>query len=69
MYQVHTRGGVGATFAQAARFAVAGACSQFDDGRVGRISRLGCRIQPDGTVRFEAEVAVSVKYQPQELRS
>ena len=62
-------GGVGATFAQAARFAVAGACSQFDDGRVGSISRLGCRIQPDGTVRFEAEVDVSVKYQPQELRS
>ena len=69
VYQVHTRGGVGATFAQAARFAVAGACSQFDDGRVGSISRLGCRIQPDGTVRFEAEVDVSVKYQPQELRS
>jgi 1-acyl-sn-glycerol-3-phosphate acyltransferase len=69
VYQVHSRGGVGASFAQAARFAVAGACSQFDDGRVGSISRLGCRIQPDGTVRFSAEVAVSVKYQPQELRS
>ena len=68
VYQVHTRGGVGASFAQAARFAVAGACSQFDDGRVGSVRRLGCRIQPDGTVRFDAEVAVSVKYQPQELR-
>src|SRR4051812_40042710 len=41
VYQVHTRGGVGASFAQAARFAVAGACSQFDDGRVGRVGRLG----------------------------
>ena len=64
VYQVHTVGGVGATFAQAARFAVAGVCSQFDDGRVGSIRRLGCRIHPDGTVRFAAEVAVSVKFQP-----
>ena len=65
VYQVHTIGGVGATFGQAARFAVAGVCSQFDDGRVGSIRKLGCRIQPDGTVRFDAEVAVSVKYQPE----
>jgi 1-acyl-sn-glycerol-3-phosphate acyltransferase len=64
VYQVHTLGGVGATFGQAARFAVTGVCSQFDDGRVGTIRRLGCRIQPDGTVRFAAEVAVSVKFQP-----
>jgi 1-acyl-sn-glycerol-3-phosphate acyltransferase len=68
VYQVHTRGGVGASFAQAARFAVAGACSQFDDGRVGTVRRLACRVQPDGTVRFAAEVDVSVKFQPQELR-
>jgi 1-acyl-sn-glycerol-3-phosphate acyltransferase len=65
VYQVHTVGGVGATFGQAARFAVAGVCSQFDDGRVGSVRKLGCRIQPDGTVRFAAEVAVSVKYQPE----
>ena len=65
VYLVKTIGGVGATFGQAARFAVAGVCSQFDDGRVGSIRRLGCRIQPDGTVRFAAEVAVSVKYQPE----
>ena len=30
-----TLGGVGATFDQAARFAVNRVCSQFDDGRVG----------------------------------
>jgi 1-acyl-sn-glycerol-3-phosphate acyltransferase len=66
VYEVLTVGGVGATFGQAARFAVAGACTQFDDGRVGSVRRLGCRIQPDGTVRFAAEVAVSVKFQPQE---
>ena len=64
VYQVHTLGGVGATFGQAARFAVAGVCSEFDDGR-GRpgAPAVGCRVQPDGTVRFAAEVAVSVKFQ------
>ena len=56
VYQVHTLGGVGATFAQAARFAVSGVCSQFDDGRVGTVRRFGCRIEPDGTVRFSTEV-------------
>jgi 1-acyl-sn-glycerol-3-phosphate acyltransferase len=64
VYQIHTLGGVGATFGQAARFAVSGVCSQFDDGRVGTVRRLGCRIHPDGTVRFAAEVSVSVKFQP-----
>lgn len=64
VYQVHSLGGIGATFTQAARFAVAGVCSQFDDGRVGSVERLGCQIEPDGTVRFAAEIAVSVKFQP-----
>jgi 1-acyl-sn-glycerol-3-phosphate acyltransferase len=67
VYQVHVLGGVGATFDQAARFAVRSVCSQFDDGRVGTVRRLGCRVQPDGTVRFDAEVAVSVKFAPQEV--
>ena len=64
VYQVHTLGAVGASFSQAARFAVGGVCSQFDDGRVGSIRRLGCVIETDGTLRFSAEVAVSVKFQP-----
>ena len=69
VYRVHTLGGVGATFGQAARFAVAGVCSEFEDGRVGSVRRLSCRVHPDGTVRFGAEVAVSVKFQaPGELR-
>jgi hypothetical protein len=64
VYQVHTLGGVGASFSQAARFAVGGVCSQFDDGRVGSVRRFGCILEPDGTLRFSAEVAVSVKFQP-----
>jgi 1-acyl-sn-glycerol-3-phosphate acyltransferase len=63
VYQVHVLGGVGATFDQAARFAVGKVCSEFHDGRVGTVRRLGCRVQPDGSVRFDAEVAVSVKFQ------
>ena len=64
VYQVHTVGGVGATWAQAARFAVGGVCSDFADGRVATVRRLGCRVMPDGVVRFATEVEVSVKFQP-----
>jgi 1-acyl-sn-glycerol-3-phosphate acyltransferase len=62
VYQVHTVGAVGATWAQAARFAVGRVGGQFHDGRVGSIRSLGCRVEPDGAVRFTAEVAVSVKF-------
>jgi 1-acyl-sn-glycerol-3-phosphate acyltransferase len=65
VYQVHAVGGVGASWAQAARFAVADTSRQFADGRVGSIRRLGCRLQPDGSIRFAAEVAVSVKFSPE----
>ena len=64
VYQVHTVGGVGASWGQAARFAVGGMGGRFHDGRVGSVRRLGCRVQADGTVRFDAEVAVSMKFQP-----
>ncbi len=65
VYQVHAIGGVGASWAQAARFAVADVSSQFADGRVGSIRQLGCRLLPDGSIRFATEVAVSVKFQPE----
>jgi 1-acyl-sn-glycerol-3-phosphate acyltransferase len=61
VYQVRTIGAVGATWAQAARFAVSTACGRFDDGRVGEIRRLSCRVDDDGAVRFVTEVAVSTK--------
>lgn len=64
VYQVHRVGAVGATWAQAARFAVGSVCHQFDDGRVGEIRRLGCVMQPDGAVRFCADVCVSTKFAP-----
>lgn len=61
VYQVHRVGGTGATWAQAARFAVTTVCRQFDDGRVGEVRQLRCVVQPDGAVRFAAEVAVSTR--------
>jgi 1-acyl-sn-glycerol-3-phosphate acyltransferase len=64
VYQVHNIGGVGASFVQAARFAVQDVCADFADSRVGRVRRLGCRLEPDGTIRFAAQVAVSVKFKP-----
>ena len=65
VYQVHAVGGVGATWAQAARFAVADVASQFADGRVGTVRRLGCQLLADGSLRFATEVDVSVKFRPE----
>jgi 1-acyl-sn-glycerol-3-phosphate acyltransferase len=61
VYRVDTVGGFGASWAQAARFAVATACGQFSDGRVGEIRKLSCALEADGAVRFLADVAVSIK--------
>lgn len=69
VYRVETVGARGANWAQAARFAVADVCGDFDDGRVGSVRRLACHITADGTIRFDAEVAVSVKFHPQPVRS
>ena len=62
VYQVHSVGGVGATWGQAARFAVGSVSGQFDDGRVARVKRMACRIDADGAVRFATELEVSVKF-------
>lgn len=62
VYAVHTVGARGASWGQAARFAVASVCRKFDDGRVGEVRRLRCAIHADGTVRFDADVAVSTRF-------
>ena len=64
VYQIHAVGAVGASWAQAARFAVGGVCREFADGRVATVRQLGCRVMPDGAIRFATEVDVSVKFQP-----
>jgi len=62
VYRVHRVGATSAGWAQSARFAVASVCGQFDDGRVGSVRRLGCQIEPDGAIRFDTELDVSVKF-------
>jgi 1-acyl-sn-glycerol-3-phosphate acyltransferase len=69
VYQVHRVGAVGATWRQAAQFAVADVCTRFDDGRVGQVRRMACHLLDDGAVRFSAELAVSVKFQSGEPTS
>lgn len=64
VYQVHHTLGIGANWHQAARFAVAETCGRHDDARVGEVHNLTCRLEPDGAVRFAAELAISVKYRP-----
>ena len=46
VYQVHTVGGVGATWAQAARFAVGGSCSQLRRRPRRRVRRLAATSSP-----------------------
>jgi 1-acyl-sn-glycerol-3-phosphate acyltransferase len=64
VYQVHRTLAIGAGWQQAARFAVADVLGRFDDARVGEVRSLSCRIEPDGTVRFAAELTVSAKFRP-----
>ena len=67
VYQVHAVGAVGATWGQAARFAVTSAAGEFDDGRVAQVRRLRCHVMPDGAVRFAAEMDLSVKFRPERV--
>ena len=64
VYQVHNVGAQAASWAQAARFAVASVCGRFDDGRVGEVRRLRCAVTADGTVRFDTELAVTTRFVP-----
>lgn len=64
VYQVHRVGGVGASWRQGAGFAVSELCGRYDDARVGEVRALSCRIDADGSVRFAAELSVSVKFRP-----
>jgi 1-acyl-sn-glycerol-3-phosphate acyltransferase len=64
VYQVHHVGAAAASWRQSAQFAVTDMCTRFDDARVGEVERLSCHIEPDGSFRFAAELAISVKFQP-----
>ena len=64
VYQVHRVTGQGATWHQAAKFAVAEVCGRHDDARIGEVRRLQCHVDREGAVRLSTELAISVKYQP-----
>lgn len=64
VYQVHRVVGRGATWHQAAKFAVSEVCGRHDDARVGEVRRLACHVERDGAVRLTAELSISVKYRP-----
>ena len=61
VYEVRRVGALGATWQQAARFAVARTCRAHDDARVGEVRALRCEMDASGSVRFVAELTVSVK--------
>jgi 1-acyl-sn-glycerol-3-phosphate acyltransferase len=66
VYQVHRLVARGASWHQAARFAVARACHHHDDARVGEVRALRCDLEPTGSIRFTAELTVSVKLRPKQ---
>ena len=68
VYEVHRVVGRGATWHQAAKFAVNEVCGRHDDARVGEVRRLTCHVERDGAVRLTTELAISVKYRPAATR-
>ncbi len=62
VYEVRHMVGRGATWQQAARFAVANACGRFDDARVGEVRALRFEVDTSGSMRVAADLAISVKY-------
>ena len=64
VYEVRRVIGSGATWHQAARFAVTELCVRHDDARVGEVRRLQCHVHRDGSVRMSTELAISIKFQP-----
>jgi 1-acyl-sn-glycerol-3-phosphate acyltransferase len=62
VYEVRHMVGHGATWQQAARFAVANTCGRFDDARVGEVRALRFEVDARGSMRFAADLAISVKY-------
>lgn len=62
VYQVHHLVAQGASWQQAARFAVGRVCQRHDDARVGEVKGFRCELGPDASVRFVTDMAISVKY-------
>lgn len=64
VYLVTRHHATGLDWRHAAARAVDDGCRHYDDARVGEIAKLRCRIQANGDVHFEAELALSTKFRP-----
>ena len=64
VYEIRRMSGRAASWHQAARFVVANCCTRLDDARVGEVTSLRCEIDDDQSVRFVADLSVSVKFRP-----
>ncbi|MGI9602975.1 MAG: lysophospholipid acyltransferase family protein [Acidimicrobiales bacterium] len=50
------------SWARATDLAVQSAGGRYDDARVGELRRLACRVGADGSVAFETDISLSIKY-------
>ena len=64
VYLVTRHHATGLNWRHAAERAVDDGCRHYDDARVGEIAELRCRIQADGNIEFEAELALTTKFRP-----
>ena len=64
VYLVNRLVATGASWQQAARFAVERVCQHHDDARIGEVRTLRCELEPTGSIRFVTEMTVSVKLRP-----
>jgi 1-acyl-sn-glycerol-3-phosphate acyltransferase len=62
VYLVTRHRAAGLSWRHAAERAVDDGRRHYDDARVGEIAKLRCRVQPDGELLFEAEIALSTRF-------
>ena len=62
VYRVVRRRATSTSWVEATDAAVRSACARYDDARVGELRRFACRVGPDGTVSFETDLALSIKF-------
>ena len=64
VYEIRRMSARATSWRQAARFAVEHSCGRLDDARVGEVRSLRCEIDDDDSIRFVAEMSISIKFNP-----
>jgi 1-acyl-sn-glycerol-3-phosphate acyltransferase len=62
VYEIRQMSARATSWRQAARFAVEHSCGRLDDARVGEVRSLRCELDDDDSIRFVAEMSISVKF-------